>query len=126
MRKTNKEYGLSFDYGFYESRLRRLFNRFLSFSWILSFSGVSYNCAIRGLHAEQHIWDLIVQKSWNVKVYVNLPHPSWESMVIVFHNPAREVFEDDELNTPNRANGARNDEMDVNNLSPPSDKNSDE
>ncbi|KAK4415582.1 hypothetical protein Salat_1239600 [Sesamum alatum] len=84
MRETNREHGLSFDYGFYESR-----------------------------------------KSRNARLYVNLPDPSWESMVIVFRDPIREDSEDDEHNIHNHGNGNGNDEMDVNNLSPPSDNNSD-
>ncbi|KAK4423113.1 hypothetical protein Salat_1893900 [Sesamum alatum] len=55
-------------------------------------------------------------KSRNARAYMNLPDPSWESMVIVFHNPTQDESEDDELNIQNRANGDRNDEMDVNNL----------
>ncbi|KAK4420159.1 hypothetical protein Salat_2428800 [Sesamum alatum] len=61
----------------------------------------------------------------NPELYVNLPDPSWESMVIVFRDPIREDSEDDEHNIHNHGNGNGNDEMDVNNLSPPSDNNSD-
>ncbi|KAK4437326.1 hypothetical protein Salat_0066500 [Sesamum alatum] len=84
MRETNREHGLSFDYGFYESR-----------------------------------------KSQNARMYVNLPDPSWESMVIVFRDSTREDSEDDDHNIHNHGNSNRNDEMDVNNLSPSSDNNSD-
>ncbi|KAK4423016.1 hypothetical protein Salat_1884200 [Sesamum alatum] len=66
------------------------------------------------------------QKSRNAWVYVNLSDPSWESMVIVFLNPTREDSEDDEHNIHNHGNENRNDEMDMNNFSPPSDNNSDE
>ncbi|KAK4415079.1 hypothetical protein Salat_2615000 [Sesamum alatum] len=86
MRETNREHGLSFDYGFYESRLSK------------------------------------ISECKNV---CESSRSFLESMVIVFRDPIREDSKDDEHNIHNHGNGNGNDEMDVNNLSPSSDNNSD-
>ncbi|KAK4417984.1 hypothetical protein Salat_1666300 [Sesamum alatum] len=105
MRETNREHGLSFDYGFL---------RIPSKKFVQSIPFILMDFKI-----------FCFQKSRNARLYVNLPDPSWESMVIVFRDPIREDSEDDEHNIHNHGNGNGNDEMDVNNLSPPSDNNSD-
>ncbi|KAK4422921.1 hypothetical protein Salat_1874700 [Sesamum alatum] len=59
--EVNQTYGTFYYYNFFESKVRRLYERFLRFSKVLCLPGVFYNPITKELSADQFVWDTAME-----------------------------------------------------------------
>ncbi|KAK4439217.1 hypothetical protein Salat_0256600 [Sesamum alatum] len=87
MREVNRVYRKIFEYSHYEDKVRRLYNRFLAFSWITSLSGVVYNPRTKELKVAPHIWAAACERKRIAMAYVDLVDPAWDELSKIFTSP---------------------------------------
>ncbi|KAK4433507.1 hypothetical protein Salat_1113000 [Sesamum alatum] len=123
MLEVNQTYGTFYDYNFFESKVRRLYERFLRFSKVLCLLGVLYDPIIKELSADQFVWDTAMERSPWIRIYVNKADPAWDDLSTIFTNPVDFPvrFQYANVHAPENA---VHDTADVISLSPNSDNNS--
>ncbi|KAK4422709.1 hypothetical protein Salat_1853400 [Sesamum alatum] len=99
MVEVNGVYEKSYDYIFYEDRVRRLQERYRVFPWVKSLAAVNWNSATNEVFAEPHTWELVVQKCPLARAYVNIADPAWDELCIIFGESVTLELSDDEERT---------------------------